>query len=115
MKILITGIIAAIFSSSAMAGNINEGVNPTTKVYEKWQKNAFLYPEASLKENANGVVLVSFKLDGNGEMTQAKVLEGISAELDKKALEIAKDMPTSHLTENEEGKTYILPVKFSIQ
>lgn len=117
MKVLITGILAAIISSTSFAGNITDGVNPTKKVYQKWQKNYVIYPQESLEENKKGYVLISFELSEDGAMINPKVAEGISEDLDKKALEIAKDMPTDHLTENgiEAGKTYILPVKFSIQ
>ena len=71
----------------------------------------------TLKENAKGIVFVSFKLDENGEMTQVEVVEGISPELDKKAIEIAKNMPTNHLltSDYEADKEFILPVKFSIR
>lgn len=117
MKLLTTGILTLLLSSAALAGNGTEGINPTKRVFEKWQKNAFLYPEASLKENAKGIVFVSFKLDENGEMTQVAVVQGISPELDKKALEIAKNMPTNHLlsSDYEADKEFILPVKFSIR
>ena len=113
MKVLTTAILALVFSTISLAENSTDGVNPTTKVYEKWQKNYVIYPQTSLEENKKGYVLISFELDEDGKMINAKVAEGISEDLDQKALEIAKNMPTAHLT--EEGKTYILPVKFSIQ
>jgi len=114
MKILITTIIATCLSTGALASNGDEGIKPAKRLLEKWQKNFVLYPKESLKEKKNGIVFVSFELSANGQMKNLKVEEGISQDLDQKAIEIAGKMPTDHLIQ-EEGKMYILPVKFSIQ
>ena len=117
MKFIITSILALMIGSTAMAGNGNEGINPTKKLFEKWQKNFIIYPKESLKNHKKGVVFVSFQLDENGHIKNIAVEEGVSEDLNSKAIEIAKNMPTAHLIENgfEENKVYILPVKFSIK
>ena len=116
MKILTTAILSALISSSALAGNGTDGVNPTKRIFQKWQKEFVVYPKQSLEENKKGIVYVSFELSEVGTMENLQIAESVSKDLDQKALEIAMKMPTDHLLLDgyEEGKVYMLPVKFSI-
>ncbi|MFT4599872.1 MAG: hypothetical protein ACI857_000039 [Arenicella sp.] len=117
MKILVAAILTGFLGITSFAGNGNEGVNPTKNILHKWQKEFVLYPEKSLKEDKKGTVYVSFTLTEKGLMRDIKIEEGITQDLNLKAIEIAISMPKDHLlTPNfEEGKKYILPVKFSIR
>ncbi|OIQ28702.1 MAG: hypothetical protein BM555_05740 [Crocinitomix sp. MedPE-SWsnd] len=117
MKIITTAILSLLIGSAAFAGNGNEGINPTKKILQKWQKEFVLYPKQSLKENKKGIVYVSFTLSENGLMNDIQVEEGISPDLDSKAIQIAKNMPKDHLLDEnfEADKRFMLPVKFSIK
>ncbi|MFT4599873.1 MAG: hypothetical protein ACI857_000040 [Arenicella sp.] len=117
MKLITTAILSLIIGTASFAGNGNEGINPTKRIFQKWQKEFVLYPKQSLEENKKGIVYVSFSLSENGLMNDILIEEGISEDLNLKAIEIAKKMPKDHLLNNnhQEGKRYMLPVEFSIR
>ena len=48
MKKLITILAVCLMSIVSMAGNGKDGISPTKRVFEKWQKTFVLYPKKSL-------------------------------------------------------------------
>ena len=76
------------------------------------------YPEAALKARKQGRVMVYFVIERNGEVSHAKVVQGISAELDQEALRVVSAMPKWEPGRHQ-GKVvrtrYILPIVYSLK
>ena len=51
------------------------------------------YPEAALKDKIGGKVYVSFIIEKNGEITHARVEQGLGHGLDEEALRVVKNSP----------------------
>jgi TonB family protein len=51
------------------------------------------YPEKAKREGIQGTVYVSFVVDTDGSISDAKILRGVSPELDEEALRVTKLMP----------------------
>ncbi len=51
------------------------------------------YPEQARKDGIHGTVYVSFVVEKDGRINDAKVLRGVRADLDKEALRVVKNMP----------------------
>lgn len=79
-----------------------------------WTTSKMFYPEKARNEKTEGTVYVSFKLTEKLELTEIMVEEGVSADLDQKAIEMLADLA---IDENQFtiGKKYILPIKFVIK
>lgn len=56
-------------------------------------KNNVKYPEEARKQGIEGTVYVTFVVEPDGSITNAKVLRGIGGSLDATALEVVKNMP----------------------
>ena len=73
------------------------------------------YPEEALKKNIQGTVFVSFIVQKNGAVKDAKVLRGIGGGCDEEALRVIKMMPRWIPGEDKGKKVavqYVLPIKF---
>jgi len=70
-----------------------------------------VYPEKALEEGIQGVVLVEFTIDKEGEVTQPKIKNAVSPELDAEALRVISKMPD--WTPGEHGGKKV-KVKFKV-
>ena len=51
------------------------------------------YPEECLKDSIEGRVVVSFMIERNGEITDAKVVKGVHTAMDQEAVRVIQMMP----------------------
>jgi TonB family protein len=62
------------------------------KMYEFIKKN-LKYPPLSKQYNLGGKVVIGFKINTDGNVSDLKVIEGVNSELDTEAIRIIKNMP----------------------
>jgi TonB family protein len=76
------------------------------------------YPEQAMKNNEQGRVIVSFIIHNDGSIDGARVLKGVTEELDKEALRVVNSMPKWTPGRNEAGEAvntqFTLPVSFKL-
>jgi TonB family protein len=76
------------------------------------------YPESGIKNNISGIVHVSFIVDEEGSITQAKVKSGINEDFDREALRVVNLMP-KWVPEVHDGKKQkakvLLPISFKLK
>jgi len=76
------------------------------------------YPYHSAEEGIEGIVYVSFVVEPDGKVSNAKIYQGVSPELDKEALRVIMTSP-SWQPGRHQGKAvpvaFILPVKFALR
>jgi TonB family protein len=75
------------------------------------------YPKEAVKRGEEGVVYVSFVVDEDGNVAEAKIDRGISMELNEEALRVVKEMPKWEpgYDEGEISRTRTaLPVRFRL-
>jgi len=76
------------------------------------------YPEAAKSKGIQGTVYVGFEVSSSGKVTNVKVQESVSPDLDAEAVRVVKMMPDWKPAENK-GKpvavSMTLPVKFKLQ
>lgn len=76
------------------------------------------YPETARTKGIQGTVYVSFEVSSSGKVTNVKVQESVSPDLDAEAVRVVKMMPDWKPAENK-GKpvavSMTLPVKFKLQ
>lgn len=108
-----------MMSLMSYAANENHGVDPTKKAFDKWSRSLVVdsNTEAISKHKEEGIIYVSFEIGIDGGTENVQIESGSSEVLNKRAIEIVKDMPKQHLYENGfiEGTRFVLPVKFSIR
>ncbi|MBK6986846.1 MAG: energy transducer TonB [Bacteroidetes bacterium] len=76
-----------------------------------------VFPEKARKEKVSGKVYISFNVTDNGKITDAKVLSGVSPELDNEALRVVNQMPPwkpGTISGKPVKVQYILPIDFII-
>ena len=75
------------------------------------------YPEQAKKNKVEGKVFVSFVIDEQGNVTNAKVVRAVDPELDKEALRVVNKMekwtPGKQKGENVKVQ-YTLPIQFAL-
>lgn len=83
----------------------------------KFIYNHMKYPEIALKNGDYGTVYLSFTIEKNGELSNLKILKGVSLEIDQEALRIFKSMP-NWIPASENCVTiqssYTIPVYFRV-
>lgn len=75
------------------------------------------YPESAMKQKVQGRVIVKFAVGKNGKIFDARILKGISDDLDAEALRIVKEMPEWEpaLVDGKPVASYFtLPVTFRL-
>lgn len=75
------------------------------------------YPEVSVKNNEIGKVFVSFVVEKDGSIQNAKVEKGVSPALDEEALRVVRSMPkwTPAMKDGKEVRTVLtLPIVFHL-
>ncbi|MDE7419000.1 MAG: M56 family metallopeptidase [Muribaculaceae bacterium] len=59
----------------------------------KFMQNNIRYPEAAMKNNVQGRVIVKFVVDADGTVSDAEVVKGVDEDLNKEALRVVNAMP----------------------
>ena len=76
------------------------------------------YPEAAMKANKQGRVVVQFVVTGTGKVTDAKVIRSQGAELDAEAVRVVNSMP-AFSPGTIDGKAvdcnYVIPISFKLK
>ena len=75
------------------------------------------YPDASVKNNEIGKVFVSFVVEKDGSIQNAKVEKGVSPALNEEALRVVRGMPkwTPALKDGKEVRSVLtLPIVFHL-
>ncbi|MBN2484650.1 MAG: TonB family protein [Bacteroidales bacterium] len=82
----------------------------------RYVQNNLVYPQEAADEQAGGKVVVSFVVNNEGFVTEAKIEKGVSEVLDNEALRVVNLMPKWSPGKNR-GKTvnvqFTLPIMFS--
>lgn len=75
------------------------------------------YPEQAMKDKVQGKVYVTFVVNENGGVQDAKVVRGVNSELDAEALRVVKLME-KWTPGKEKGKpvkvSYTIPIQFAL-
>ena len=89
----------------------------SNKLYSYLAKN-IKYPKQAVKDKAQGKVFVSFYVEKDGKITNAKVTKGISKDLDEEALRVIMSSPKWNPGIAANGRpervAYQLPINFTL-
>lgn len=93
--------------------------NPTypggTEALQKFIQENIRYPEAAKRNGIHGIVMVQYTIDAKGAVKNAKVMRGVSPEIDEEALRVTS-LITGWKPASQNGKsiarTVTMPVKF---
>ena len=87
-------------------------------VNEKYLKKKIKYPKEAREKGITGRVYVMFVIDKTGAVKDARVIRGVSPELDEVALNAVKEMP-KWKPGTQNGKfvnvQFNLPINFSLK
>ena len=79
---------------------------------------AIKYPEEASKKGIQGKVYVSFVVDEQGKVTNAKIEKGVEASLDKESLRVVGELKTWK-PGKEKGKAvkvaYTIPINYALE
>jgi TonB family protein len=94
-----------------------EYIGGVTELY-KFIGQTLVYPKDAMRNDIQGVVYVSFIIDTDGSVTNAKIIKSIEKQLDDEALRIVNEMP-KWKPGKFEGKLvkteFALPVNFKLE
>ena len=86
--------------------------------FPKWIQSQLSYPESARAREAQGRVVISFRIGTDGQVKNAVVTKGVDPELDAEALRVVKSSP-AWTPGKQDGKpvevSYVCPVVFKIQ
>ena len=81
-------------------------------------KRTKVYPVSALKQNIQGRVIITFIVEKDGSLTNAKVIKSVHPALDKEALRVVKKMP-KWMPGKQNGNAvrvkYVLPITFRLK
>jgi TonB family protein len=81
-------------------------------------RNNIQYPEIAKNNGIQGTVYVSFTVEKNGEVTNPRIVRGVSPELDQEAMRMVKKMPKwkpGTMNGNAVKITMTQPIRFTLQ
>ena len=88
-----------------------------TEALHKFLMTNLKYPETAKKKGIQGIVVVSYIIDSKGNVKQAKVMRGVSPELDQEALRLT-NMIKGWKPATQNGKpikrVVTMPIRFSL-
>ena len=88
------------------------------KEFRKWIAQNVIYPKDAIKRNVSGKVIVSFIVNSDGNVTNAKVEKGIDPDLDAEAIRVVESSP-KWIPGKQRGQTvnvaFTFPINFVIQ
>ena len=86
--------------------------------FYSWIKDKFKYPQAAKDNKVSGLVIVTFVVEKDGSLSNAKVLRSLGSGCDEEALRLISIMP-KWIPGKSKGQTvciqYNLPVRFSLE
>lgn len=85
---------------------------------EKWVYQYLKYPEAALVNGVQGRVMVEFVIDKDGKVTDARVVKGVSDELDAEALKVVSASPKwkpGRINGKKVRSSMTIPVEFRLE
>ena len=86
--------------------------------FAKYLQQNLQYPQSAIEKEEQGRVMVSFVVDANGKIRNAKVVRGVSDALDAEALRVVQNAP-NWTPAKQGGKnvpvTFTVPVNFQIR
>jgi TonB family protein len=83
----------------------------------KYMQQSIKYPEEARKKGVQGTVFVSFVVEVDGQVSNAKILRGIGAGCDEEALRVIKEMPKwipGKQNEKPVRVVFNIPIKFAL-
>ena len=83
----------------------------------RFVKEQIRYPEESLKNKIQGIVMLRFMVNHDGSISQIVVTDSVSKDLDAEAVRVAKLLPNfkpGHIHGRPVNATYNLPVEFKL-
>lgn len=83
----------------------------------KWVYSYLKYPAAAVRDGVQGTVMVDFIIDKSGKVTDAKVVRGVSEELDAEALKVVAASPKwkpARVDGNKVRCSMTVPVEFRL-
>lgn len=84
----------------------------------KFIANNIKYPEVAQQNGIQGRVYVTFVVDKNGEVANARIARGVDQELDREALRVVNSLP-QWIPGKQRGKevnvSYTVPINFALQ
>ena len=85
---------------------------------QKYLKSAVKYPPIALENGIQGKVYVSFVVDTNGAISNARVSRSVEESIDKEAIRVVKAMP-KWIPGKQNGQTvrvsYTIPINFVLE
>lgn len=88
-------------------GNVNQ-----------WLSTHISYPAVAAENNIQGRVIVKFVVGKDGSVSQAQIVRGVDASLDKEALRVVNSMPKWNPGMNNGQPAnvwFTLPITFKLQ
>jgi periplasmic protein TonB len=133
MKTIILMLFITIFLNSGICHSQNKENKSKGGVYQQVEVmpeypggetalmndliSAIKYPEEAKKNGVQGKVYVSFVVDEQGKVTNAKIERGVEASLDKESLRVVNELKTWK-PGKEKGKAvkvaYTIPIKYAL-
>ena len=83
--------------------------------FQRFLRDKIRYPEEALRKGLEGKVHVSFIIDEEGRIQDAKVVKGLGAGLDEEALRLVRIMPwwtPGRVQDQPVRVAYTLPIQF---
>lgn len=83
---------------------------------QSYIKDKVIYPKAAIDQNISGVVYVQFVIDGDGSISEVRVIKSVHPLLDEEAVRVVSEMPNWNpgKIHNRPVKVrYTIPIRFS--
>ncbi|MDE6379578.1 MAG: M56 family metallopeptidase [Muribaculaceae bacterium] len=84
----------------------------------QWLSRNIRYPEAAMKADIQGRVIVKFVVEADGSVTNAEIVKGVSEELDTEALRVVNDMPKwtpGKVNGKDVASFFTIPINFRLE
>ncbi len=121
-------IVAGKTKISAQNEKVKDGVYAVCEVMPEYPGgdkalrtdlvNSIKYPEEASKKGIQGKVYVSFVVDEQGKIKDAKIVRGVDPLLDKEALRVVSELDKTWTPGKEKGKVvkvaYTIPIQFAL-
>jgi protein TonB len=87
------------------------------KAFNQYLADSIHYPAAAVENSIQGRVFVSFVVEKDGSVSEAKILRGIGGGCDEEAMRVIRNMP-KWIPGKQRGQPvrvqYTMPIKFSL-